>query len=602
MQHNLEALLSGSNSSSTETVKQLIKSQPPIVSTPIVNPPVKILQVTSEQAKNLMTMNAIVPPKKITQSSTSQTAIVKSPIIDTEDEEDIDGNKIKKHQGRLLGKSSVVVSQYPTNTHLDILNGPNVQAPPFKNEAGIQEISNTPIKEPNNTNESNMDALVSIITGKRNYTKDVDLSGLSDGQKSAIEAVLMGKNILLTGPAGTGKSHCIQKIRDVFQAKRMNVAMTSTTGASAILVDGMTVHSWSGIGVCSSRESALKRVLQYKAPQARIKSTSLLIIDEVSMLSGLLLDIIDYVTRMVRQDDTPFGGLQVLLCGDFYQLSPVKAPTYAFESESFEKLIQEVHELTFIFRQNNEAFCQALNEIRIGEVSEKTKLLLNQCIGRSFEGDIKPTVLFPVREDVNFMNEAELWNLATETNRIREIAALDEVIEKPPPKKPHLPKFLKESKDRLNKDCIAPELLQLAVGAQVMLIKNLDVEAGLANGSRGVVVGFDGNGAPIVKFRNNQVLYMATQVWWMRINETTRIRRTQYPLILAFAITIHKSQGQSIDLLQADLGERIFADGMTYTAISRARNLDSLILKSIDWEQITANKKVKAFYAKHAKK
>jgi ATP-dependent DNA helicase PIF1 len=626
-QHNLAALLNGANISVTEPAKTVSKAPPPIVSKPIVQPTVMLM--SAEQIKNLIAANAIVPPKK-------SDSIINNNNLETKDDdkredkleeedEDADGNKIKRHQGRLVGKSAAVapktnnssnsktydsktnmtISEYPTNTHLGILNGPNVESPPFRNEAEIQQKSQwqkEEFKPDGDLVDLNRNLLVSLVPGSKSYMKDIDLSGLSEGQQRAIEAVLLGKNILLTGPAGTGKSHCIQKIRDVFQAKRLNVSMTATTGASAILVDGTTIHSWSGIGICASKESALKRVLQYKAPQARIKNTNLLIIDEVSMLSGLLLDIIDYVTRMVRQNDAPFGGLQVLLCGDFYQLSPVKAPTYAFESESFDKLIHEVHDLTFIFRQDNLEFCRALNEIRIGEVSERSKKLFAQCIGRTFEGDIKPTTLYPVREDVNFMNQDELWKLATEQNMIREIDALDEVVEKPAPRKPHTQKFLEESKARLNKDCVAPEKLQLCIGAQVMLIHNLDVEAGLANGTRGIILGFDGNGAPICKFRNNQILYMATHTWWMRINETTRIRRTQYPLILSWALTVHKAQGSSLDCVQMDLGDRVFANGQIYTSISRCRSLEGLSIIRVDWELANADKKVKAFYAKHVKK
>jgi ATP-dependent DNA helicase PIF1 len=433
------------------------------------------------------------------------------------------------------------------------------------------------------------------------YNHDVDLSGLSEDQRKAVDAVLLGKNILLTGPAGTGKSYTIQKIKEIFQKMKRNIAITAMTGVSAILVEGNTIHSWAGIGICGTKETALNRVMTYKGPQDRIKSAHTLIIDEASMLAALHLDILDYVFKAVRQNNEPFGGIQIILSGDFYQLSPVKQPEYCFSSPNFDQLIHQVCELSFIFRQDNKEFCEALNEVRIGEVSQKTKDLFATCIGKEFEGDIKPTELYPLKVDVENFNDAELWKLASEKNPIREIAALDEIIEKPAPKKPHSPKQLKEWQATFDKNCMAPKVLSLAVHAQVMLIKNLDVEAGLCNGSRGVITGFSPSGQPIVKFRNNQILYMQTQVWTMRLNETARIRRTQYPIVLSWASTIHKAQGMTIDCVRMDLGGRIFANSMTYTALSRARSLEGLSIIDIDWEQVHVDRRVKEFYAKHKK-
>lgn len=467
---------------------------------------------------------------------------------------------------------------------------PSRKPEPVRNEVYSQDSDSADL---------NKSLITSMLPSSSRYMKEIDMTGLSEGQRSAIESVLGGKNILLTGPAGTGKSHTIRKIRDIFENEKRVVAMTSTTGASAILIEGKTIHSWSGIGICGSKESAIKRVNTYKSSQARIRETHLLIIDEVSMMSATILDILDYVCRLVRNDPRPFGGLQVLLCGDFYQLSPVKSDTYAFESTSWDSLIHEVHELTTIFRQDNMAFCKALNEIRIGEISQETVNLLSTCIGRKFEGDIKPTELYPLKADVSELNEFELWELASEQNPVREIQALDEVIEKPKPRKPQPQKFYTECKERLNKDCIAPELLQLCVSCQVMLIKNLNVEAGFANGSRGVVVGFGAQGEPIVKFRNGQIMQMAIATWYMRVNETTKITRKQYPIILCFAITVHKAQGCTLDCLKVDLGSRIFSSGQTYTCLSRSRDLEGLSIIEIDYERITVDKKVKDFYVKH---
>jgi len=454
--------------------------------------------------------------------------------------------------------------------------------------------------------ENGNDLLLSLLpnlTNPLNYDKQIDLDGLSEGQCAAINSVLNGENILLTGPAGTGKSFTIEKIKQIFTHKlKKTIGITSTTGASAILIGGRTIHSWSGIGICGSKESALKRVMTYAKPQARIEATSLLIIDEVSMMPSHVLDILNYVFKIVRRCSMPFGGIQVVLVGDFYQLSPVLCDKYAFEAECWSELIHKVHELDFIFRQDNKNFCIALNEIRIADVSLKTIELLAQCIHKEFKGDIKPTELYPIKANVSEVNEYELWELITEENRMQEFGALDELIEKPKPKRPTSDRQLKGYRERMNKDCIAPQILQLCIGAQVMLIHNLNVEAGLANGSRGIVIKFTEQGQPIVKFMNGHIVTIGTHVWYKWMNETTRYKRTQYPLILAWAITIHKVQGATLDLLKVDLGSTNFCDGQVYTAISRAKTLEGLSIIAIDWDKIIANKKVKDFYNSYKKK
>jgi len=444
--------------------------------------------------------------------------------------------------------------------------------------------------------DADITAAETLPVNTGSFLLEGDLTGLAAGQRGAVESVLRGFNILLTGPAGTGKSHTIKRIKEIYEANKKTIGVTSTTGASALLIEGKTIHSWSGIGICAYKDSALKRVTQYTKPQQRIRSTHLLIIDEVSMMPAHLLDILDYVFRIVRNCARPFGGMQIVLCGDFFQLSPVKCNNYAFEAECWKDGIQEVHELTEIFRQTDMAFCKALNEIRVGEISQETMAMVKSCIGREFKGDIKPTELFPVNQDVSAFNDNELYKLATPENPIRAIDAYDELIEKPRPRIPRDAKFLAEAKSRLDKECLAPAVLELCVGAQVMLTKNIDLDAGLANGSRGILIGFAAGGQPVVKFVNDVVYQLQVNMWVIRINETCKIRRTQFPLRTAWSISQHKAQGVTLDLVRMDLGSKIFADGQTYTAISRARTLEGLSISHIDWDRIFVNQKVKAFY------
>tara|TARA_R110002072_G_scaffold45565_4_gene126787 strand:+ start:92563 stop:94200 length:1638 start_codon:yes stop_codon:yes gene_type:complete len=423
-----------------------------------------------------------------------------------------------------------------------------------------------------------------------------DLSDLAYDQAAAIQDVLAGKNILLTGPAGTGKSYTINRIRDILDKNGVKYGITSTTGKSAILIGGKTIHSWSGIRICNTKDSALKVVMSSKAAQKRIMETNLLVIDEVSMLSANMMDILDYVFRIVRNRQEAFGGMQVVLSGDFYQLRPVKSEEYAFDSPRWGMYIQAVHELEHIFRQTDLEFCKGLNEVRVGEVTPPTIEMFAKCMNREFKGDIKPTELYPINEYVDALNSDELNALASEDNMIVQLYANDQLIERPKPRFARDEKFMIQAKSTMNKNCIAPELLELLIGAQVMLTKNLNVEAGLANGSRGVVVGFTNDNQPIVKFVNDIIMQIQTETWYMWVNETAKIIRTQFPLKLAWAMSIHKSQGATLDMARVDLGDRVFGEGMTYVALSRVRSLEGLSILSIDWSAVRVSKRVKAFY------
>lgn len=425
---------------------------------------------------------------------------------------------------------------------------------------------------------------------------------LSPDQARAIRLICSGKNIFLTGPAGTGKSYTIHKITEIYTAKGLKVALTSTSGNSAMQIGGKTIHSWSGIHLCKTKESAIQNVLKYKKPQFNINTTDLLILDEVSMMSADILDVLDYVCRIVRNRNAPFGGIQVLLCGDFYQLAPVKASRYAFESDNWDHYINEMVELSQVFRQEDKKFVSVLNKIRRGDVDDEVVEIFEPCIGREYTGIVKPTELYPVNEWVDAKNEEELFLLQTDSNPIQSFEASDDVPKNPKSRYVPPQKVKDEALAKLEKECRAPKELLLCIGAQVMLLKNLNVEAGLANGSRGVILGYDGQGWPIVEFVNGHQCSIGPEKWRVRYSKDVVAERIQFPLKLAWAMSIHKSQGISVDLACVELGDRIFGDGMIYVALSRCRSLEGLQIKSINWDLVQVSKRVKKFYEKYGSK
>lgn len=425
---------------------------------------------------------------------------------------------------------------------------------------------------------------------------------LSPDQHSAIRDIISGKNVFITGPAGTGKTFIIDIVRQMFEERNIVVAVTSTTGNSAVQIGGSTYQSWAGIGLCGTKDTALTNVLKFKKPQDRIRNTRVLILDEVSMCPAHMLDILDYVCRIVRNNQRPFGGIQLILSGDFYQLKPVKAESYAFESERWNLYVESFHELTHIFRQSDRVFCKALNDVRTGNVTQETANVFMACIGKTFDTDIKPTELYPINEWVDSKNEDELWKLASDTNRIMSLDAADDIAFKIKSGIPLSEEMKLQIYAKLNKECQAPKSLLLCIGAQVMLTKNINVAAGLANGSRAIVIGFGPGNEPKVRFLNGVEMYMSTDKWSVKFNSNIRAVRLQYPLKLAWAMSIHKSQGSTVDLAQVEFGDRAFGEGMIYVALSRCRTIEGLVIKSIDWSDVKTSKKVREFYARYSVK
>ena len=411
---------------------------------------------------------------------------------------------------------------------------------------------------------------------------------LTPTQNEAYSYMAQGKSIFLTGPAGTGKSTLIKLFRKVYGSQK-NIAITSTTGISAILLGGTTLHSYLGIGLGTGSVGALTtKILKTPYLRKKWKQVDVLIIDEVSMLDPELFDKLEAIARAVRYDTRPFGGIQLILSGDMCQLPVVGSDDFCFEAETWDACVEETVYLNEIIRQTNPEFQTCLNEARIGKLSSTSKKLLKSCLYKKLTNDfgIKPTKLFPTNAQVDYMNEKELDILAEDEREFKQYDMEIEVYGSVKNREYVLEKY--------RKNCIASEELQLCKDSQVMLLHNLDIDSGLVNGSRGVVTGFIED-LPVVKFLNGQERTIDYHIWEMMDQDTKLMSITQIPLKLAYAVTIHKIQGATLDYAEVDL-ENVFEYGQAYCAISRVRSPDGLSLTGLDFKKIKAHPKAKKYY------
>jgi ATP-dependent DNA helicase PIF1 len=417
-------------------------------------------------------------------------------------------------------------------------------------------------------------------------------------QKEAFEAMIKGKNILLTGPSGTGKSKVVNTFKEMF-GKNKFIATTSTTGISAILVGGTTIHSFLGIGLgTGSVEDLTSIILKNSKVRQRWLSIDVLIIDEISMMSPELFDKLEEIARNIRCPrrllapdnfkQTPFGGIQLILSGDFLQLPVIGSNDFCFEAKSWSSCIEKTIVLNEIIRQNDMIFQTVLNEIRFGELSKESEKILKKRVNVKLKTalDIKPIQIYTTNGDVDYLNERELDKLAEKGLDFYEYNM--EV---------YFYEFVKDREralEKCKKNCLAPDKLQLCVGTQVMLLCNFNIEAGLANGSMGIVTRFECD-IPVVKFSNG--LETAVDYWTWSIEEDKKKTVTikQIPLRLAYAITVHKSQGSTIDYAEVNL-DNVFAYGQVYVALSRVKTLSGLNIRGIDFKGIKAHPKALEFY------
>lgn len=413
----------------------------------------------------------------------------------------------------------------------------------------------------------------------RNYN-EIYIPGFMK-QDTALKILKTGRSVYLTGAAGSGKTHILNEYIKYLRDRGVSVAVTASTGIAATHIGGITIHSFTGIGIKNFlSDSDIEYLVKKDYLRKRFYKTQALVIDEISMLSAQVFDDVDRVCRAMKNIDKPFGGMQVVLAGDFFQLPPIVSGSDKIEfvntSKSWREMDVRVCYLEDQYRQDDNALKDILNEMRGGVISQKTRNILIERMDKSHRGNITPTRLYTHNRDVDILNERELDKLP---GKDRE--------------------FTMQSKGKSNivetlkRGILAPEVLRLKKNAVVMFVKN-NFEAGYANGTLGAVDDFDDEGAPIVRLFSGEKITVSPMQWAIEEDGKILARVEQLPLRLAWAITVHKSQGMSMDAAEIDLSGA-FVPGQGYVALSRLRTLAGLVLCGINEMAFAANPDVASF-------
>ena len=394
---------------------------------------------------------------------------------------------------------------------------------------------------------------------------------MNEKQFEALNVVKSGKNLFLTGSAGTGKSYTLKAIIDYLSSNNINYGVTALTGCAAVLINGQTIHSFLSLGISRNLRDIYNNLCKFKSSLMKIKNLQTLIIDEISMMDDELFNLINNLLMMVKNTDNYFGGVQMILVGDFHQLPPIKGE-YCFLSEAWEKINLTTVILTELIRQKDDNKLQLiLEEIRNGQPCDETIEILKNIKDTKFKSkDIKPTRLYPININVDKINNREFQKLLKKNGNITvEYKAFSNKAEKT------------DTYDVI-----------LTIGAQIMVIRNISIIDKLFNGTRGVVVELNKDNVIIKDIYDN----LHTIEYYTDLSQDKKRSISFIPLKLAYAMSIHKSQGASIDYLEIDLGDDIFISGQLYTALSRATNINNIRIINISKDSFIQNKKVKNFY------
>jgi ATP-dependent exoDNAse (exonuclease V) alpha subunit len=397
-------------------------------------------------------------------------------------------------------------------------------------------------------------------------------------QQEALDILKTGSNVYLTGRAGSGKTYVLERFIDYLKFRDVSVGITASTGVAATHLSGMTLHSWTGVGIKGHlTEKQLEELQKRNYLRKRLTDVKVLIIDEVSMLSKSTFENVDRILKAFKKNDEPFGGIQVVLCGDFFQLPPIgdgEDTDFIYKSSLWEDLDLKICYLDKPYRQRDERFLTLLDQIRSNMITKDTWQTLKECFLARQQGNVIPAKLYTHNDHADEVNARELAKI------------------------PGIPKaYIMTAKGHenfvhlLKKSCLAPEKLVLKKGAQVMFVKN-NVSEGFVNGTMGKVIDFtERERFPIVETFDGLKIKAMPESWEIEEDGEVMASITQIPLRLAWGITIHKSQGMTLDAAEIDLGKS-FVTGLGYVALTRVRNLEGIKLKSINRTALSVNEEV----------
>jgi ATP-dependent exoDNAse (exonuclease V) alpha subunit len=387
-------------------------------------------------------------------------------------------------------------------------------------------------------------------------------------QAQALHIMMSGANVFLTGAPGAGKTYVLNQFVEQARLQHKTVAVTASTGIAATHIGGSTIHSWSGLGI---REFLTPEDLHKLAGNAKLvkryNATDVLVIDEVSMLHGQRLNMINQVCKHLRKSHQPFGGIQVVLVGDLFQLPPVSRGSnqvdFVHNSDAWRELNPTICYINEQHRQSEDGLLELLQAMRSGELQQLHQEIIAQRLNVQPDATLKLTRLYAHNVDIDSVNQRHLdaINQDVYAYTMETIGPATKV-------------------EQLQRSVLAPELLELKVGAEVMFVAN-HTAGKFVNGSRGSVIRFDADDMPVVKLQNNTTVTVEPHSWKLEEDGRVTAEVSQLPLRLAWAITIHKSQGMSLDAALVDLSKS-FTPGMGYVALSRLRSLDGLYLAGIN--------------------